>query len=192
MKKPVIYALSGVVVIGLIAGGYFAFSSNDKGGATTTAVTETESTSASTTAASTTAQTTTETTAESTTETTTQAESTKATTAGDKYAFVRKGVYYLFDDSKTACYALAFKKDGKVNVTQFDESNIVYEDLQYYKGYTEYTMDGNKIVIAKMPESVLVDSLTLTAKDGNIYYGKTKLEKHPDVKLAYAAEHFNK
>ena len=189
MKKPLIYIVSGIIVVGAVAGGYFATVGSDKNGTTTSAVTETSSVTESTTA-STTAQTQTTAGTTQTTAATTKAAST--TSAVDKYAFVRQGVYYIYDDSKTACFALSFKKDGKVNVSQFDESNIVYEDPQYFKGFTQYRMDGNKVVIDKMPENVLVTSLTLTAKDGALYYGKTKLENHSDVKLKYAAEHFNK
>lgn len=196
MKKPIIYAISGVIIVGVIAGGYFAFSGGNKDETTTAATTVTETASAVTenSTATTAKQTTenaktTEAASETTTETTKKAEKT---TAEDKYAYIRSGVYYIYDDSKNACYVLKFKKDGKVNVTQFDESNIVYEDPQYFKGFTEYSMDGNTVVIPKMPETVLVDSLKLTAKDGELYYGKTKLEKHGDVKLKYAAEHFNK
>lgn len=191
MKKPIIYAISGVVVVGVIIGGYFAFTSGDMGETTTAPVTETTTVAASTTAATTTAQATTTQTTTSTTEATSAAETKKQSSPEDKYAFIRSGVYYVFDDSKTACFALSFKKGGKVNIAQFDESNIVYEDPQYYKGFAEYKIDGNKIIIEKMPENVLVDSLTLTAKDGALYYGNMKLENHSDVKLKYAAEHFN-
>lgn len=189
MKKPLIYIVSGILIVGAVTGGYFATVGSDKNNAATTTASETVS-ATETTTVSTTAQTQTTASTTQTTATTTKAAST--TSAGDKYAFVRQGVYYIYDDSKTACYALAFKKDGKVNVSQFDESNIVYEDPQYFKGFTEYRMDGNKVVIDKMPENVLVDSITLTAKDGALYYGKTKLENHGDVKLKYAAEHFKK
>ena len=86
----------------------------------------------------------------------------------------------------------SFNGKGRADLAVFDESNIVYEDPQYFEGFASYKVSGNKIEITKLPSTVPMSSITLTAKDGTLYSDKTELESHRDLKLSYAVKHFNK
>ena len=97
----------------------------------------------------------------------------------------------MFDEDNVACYVFKFNGKGKVDLVQFDETNIVYEDPQYFKGYTNYKLSGDTVTIKKMPKTMLIKSLNLTVKDGKLFADGKELEKHSKVKLSYAVEHFS-
>lgn len=184
MKKPALIIVAGVAIIAAAAGAFFAGSQNS-GGSTTAPSGET--TSVTQAVESKTSQTTSEP-SETTTVTTSDA-TTETTTATDT-SFVTNGFYYLYDDEKTACYVFSFDGKGKVNLVQFDDTNIIDEDPEYFKGYAKYSIKDGTVTLSSMPKSFLLKSLTLTVKDGKLYADKTVLEKHGDVSMSYAVKHF--
>ena len=179
MKKPVLLIISAVVIIAVACGVYFAVTGGEKDNTTT--VSETSSVSQET--ESTSEIQTTETTTESTTETT-----SAATDKKDNLSYIYKGYWYLVDVDKDACYVFSFGKDGKVDLAQFDDTNIIGEDPQYFKGYADYKLKNNQITIEKMPKVMLIDSATIDIKDGKLFVGDEELEHHDDLKMSYAVK----
>ena len=190
MKKPLIYIVSGLIIIGVAAAAYFGVVRNEN------IPKNTPQTSQSAASEDSTDATASETETVSTTETTESTETTETTkqktTAAESTEFIKTAYFYLFDEKNTACYVFSFNGKGRADLAVFDESNIVYEDPQYFEGFASYKVSGNKIEITKLPSTVPMSSITLTAKDGILYSDKTELESHRDLKLSYAVNFSNK
>ena len=178
MKKGLAIVIAGVIIVAAAAGAYVVGTKDDKPTTTTSETSSQAQVTESTTAA------TTETTTKSTTESTTE-----STTAALP-AFVSKSYYYLFDDKNTTCIVFKFGKNGKVDLAYFDETNLIDEDPQYFKGYASYTFDGEKITVNKLPKAVKKSAITLEVKKDKLYCDGTQLESKDKISLVFAGEHF--
>ena len=173
-NKKIIIAVLCVILVGAVgAVAYLALNSNNEVTTTsTTAVSETETTaSLSGSVFNTTKKT------------------TKATTA-DKNAFIRKGVWYLVDEEKEECIAIAFKKNGKADVAFFNSDNIEGFDAQYFKGTGSYDTRKGTIIFSKLPEVCGKTNLELVIKGSDIYYNSKKLKHYSTISLDNALKCF--
>ena len=182
MKKGLAIVIAGVIIVATAAGAYVIGTKGDKPNAPTETSSLTQA-SETTAPAETETETTTETTTESTTET------TEAATVKEP-AFIKNGYFYLFDDKNTTCTVFKFGKNGKVDIAYFDKTNLVDEDPEYFKGYAEYTFDGETLTVKKLPKAVKKSSISLTVKGSKLYCDGEKLDQNSKLSLIYAGEHF--
>lgn len=180
MKNKVLVAIICVAVV-IISGGIVVAVTQNGGNETTTNVTE------STTETTETVSQTEESTSESTTETTTAPTEAKA-----NYPFLKKSVWYLYDDAKRVAYGFKFDDEDDVIVAYFDEDNINGEDAKYSKDKVDYKIENGVIVVTDLPEDygVSVFKFTISGEDLKDESGNT-LEKQADLKLEYPFDHFN-
>ncbi len=188
MNKKAIIAIVAVVVVIIGAGAGFALtrSTDEK----TTAPSETQTA---------TAQTVTEesTSAESTTaaETSSEAvsESTTEAVSADNNAFVRKGVWFYFDENNREAYAFDFTTDDDdVTITYYNTENIDGEDAKPTIGDGDWKIVDGKLIVDDISSNIDKGSFTFEIKGNDIIASDgSKLENKDKASLGYAYNHFN-
>lgn len=131
-----------------------------------------------------------ETTEEPTEDTTEPAEDTTEAKEDGLSSKLMKGCWYLFDDKNRCVYAMSFDKNGGGKMAYFDEYNIDYYDVQYYKGDLSYSLSGDTLTVTGMPQEAPVKKLTLTVSGDTLLDGKTELTHKNKLTLETAVNHF--
>lgn len=191
MNKKALAIIIAAVVIIIGAGTAFALTRNNDDKTTTTARQTTEVTAVSEENSTSEVPSSQEETSEtSTTQQSTTAEVTSVTTAD--YSFIKKGVWYYFDDTKREAYAFKFDGDDDVDITYYNSDNVDGNDTQTASGEADYTIANGMISIDDIPSNLDANSFTFTIDGNSVKDDSGKaLEKKDKARLEYAFDHFN-
>lgn len=180
MNQKAILAIAAVAVVAIAGCVAYAVSSDkaadNQTTSTETTISQTQST-----------ELTTEETTESTTETTAQ-----STTEKKSYPFLKKNVWYIYDDEKVVAYGFRFDDDDTVTVAYFIEDNLNGEDAKYAKNKADYKVEGDTVVITGLPDSYNTSGFNLKISGESLLdENGNKLDKQGELKLEYPFDHFN-
>lgn len=104
----------------------------------------------------------------------------------DALSVIKGGYWYLYDEENVICYTFSFKDNGEVDLTLFDDSNISGEDAQYYKGYSTYVLNGNRVEMHKLPKNFEDRKIDLVIDGNNLQYEGNNLGHHDELSIEYA------
>lgn len=113
----------------------------------------------------------------------------KAKTEADT-AFIHDGWWYYFDKKNFVAYAFSFDKNGNVDLASFSSANINEEDAEFFEGYSQYTIENDKIVMKNLPGGMGINAITLTLGKNSISYKGFELVKYDKLSLGNAVNYF--